>query len=218
MQSIEMYGARYYAAGEHAIEASPVAALYSYRLHVGRHELDIVAGDCAFIFGTKRHGRDLGVHRVRGPVQIESDDFACVIRGYAPDNCSRSLTNGMLLPYVNGCATKQLFPPDRPGDPTWQQLIIPPYSKEQAHHIHSTARVVYVLAGEGESIVGMEGKEHRNPLTPGMVCVLDPMCPHHFETKGNPLNVLPVHVWSSTPAEWNHPMFHGTHLTDQGMS
>ena len=62
----------------------------------------------------------------------------------------------------------------------------------------------------------MNGKEYSSALKPGMTCILAPMCPHHFVTGDEPLSVLPVHVWSSTAAEWNHPMFLGTHLTNQG--
>ena len=47
----------------------------------------------------------------------------------------------------------------------------------------------------------------------GKVCILDKMCPHHFETDDKPLVVIPLHVWSSVgPSETNHPMFNGTHM------
>jgi hypothetical protein len=54
-------------------------------------------------------------------------------------------------------------------------------------------------------------------LLPGMVCILDPMVPHHFETPyGEPLNCVPFHVFSTVPGvESNHPMFNGTFMTGQ---
>ena len=81
-----------------------------------------------------------------------------MIRGYRTENKSVELGTNTVLPYVNGCSTRQVFPPDRAGDPTLQLLKIPPHSSEQAHHIHSTVRVVYVLEGWGHSIVGMNGR------------------------------------------------------------
>lgn len=214
--TLQVEGAYYSPVGSKAIVVSPDEALYSFECYIGEHVIELERGDGAFVLGAEP--TEQWVRRLRGGVptrRVRSVEFAVVIRGYAPDDAERKLTNGMLLPYVNGCATKQLFPPDRPGDPTWQHLVIPPHSAEQAHHIHATARVVYVLAGRGRSIVGM-GKTVSNELVPGMVCILDPMVPHHFETDDEPLSVLPVHVWSSTAAEWNHPMFLGTHLTNQG--
>ena len=93
-------------------------------------------------------------------------------------------------------------------------LNIPPHSAEQAHHIHSTVRVAYILSGTGRSIVGMEGKIVTEDLYPGKVCILEKMCPHHFETDDDHLVVIPLHVWSSVGAmEVNHPMFNGTHMT-----
>jgi hypothetical protein len=130
-----------------------------------------------------------------------------------------SLNEGTVLPYVNGCSTRQLIYPQRIGDPTLQFLHIPAYSKEQAHHIHSTVRVVYIWKGLGDSIVGMEGKSMTTMLKPGMVCILEPMCPHHFETPhGQCIEVVPLHVFSSAGAmETQHPMFNGTYLMNQGM-
>ena len=149
---------------------------------------------------------------------MESNEFAVFIRGYAPPEKSASLRSRMTLPYVNGCSTRQIFPPERIGDPTLQLLNIPPYSSEQAHHIHSTVRVVHVLAGRGHSVVGMNDASIRTALAPGMMCILDNMCPHHFETDDSKLLVMPVHVWSTAPGglECVHPMFNGTFLMNQG--
>lgn len=85
-------------------------------------------------------------------------------------------------------------------------------SKEQEHHIHSTFRVVLILEGQGKSIVGIENKNIVTDLKPGSVCILEPMCPHHFETDTNQhLVAIPLHIFSSVGAiEKNHPMFNGT--------
>jgi hypothetical protein len=85
------------------------------------------------------------------------DDFTvCVeILGYTPEKRTSTYQRGTDLPYLNGCSTKQLIPPNRSGDPTWQMLQMSPKTTEQEHHVHSTARVVYVLSGEGTSVVGM---------------------------------------------------------------
>ena len=71
-----------------------------------------------------------------------ADKFYVKIRGYQCGDKSAQLTLNTNLPYVNGCSTRQIFPPERLGDPTLQQLTIPPYTSEQVHHIHPTARVV----------------------------------------------------------------------------
>ena len=127
-------------------------------------------------------------------------------------NATRDLHGVTTLPYVNGCSTKQLFPPIRQGDPTLQYLKIPPFSKEQSHHIHSTFRVVLIMEGEGISVVGLDQFHIETPLFPGKVCILEPMSPHHFETPNEKgLIALPLHVFSSVGAsERNHPMFNGT--------
>jgi quercetin dioxygenase-like cupin family protein len=93
---------------------------------------------------------------------------------------------------------------------------MPPHTTEQAHHIHSTVRVVYVLSGRGNSVVGIGDQTATHELLPGMVCILEPMCPHHFETNGEPLLCTPLHIFSSTGRhELDHPMLHGTHLIDR---
>ena len=90
-------------------------------------------------------------------------------------------------------------------------LIIKIYSAEQAHHVHSTARVVYVHQGKGKSHIGQDDKIKTYDLTPGTVVILDKMVPHHFSTDEEGLIVLPIHIFSSTSLENNHPMFAGTH-------
>ncbi len=187
--------------------------LYYYEVFVRQSaRIALAHGDSAFIIQASTDQACI----IRGPATV-SGDLVVVIRGYMSETKSRHYGRGTYLPYVNGCSTKQLFAPERPGDPSLQYLNIPPHSAEQAHHIHSTARVVYIAAGRGMSIVGMEGEQVERELIPGMVVVLDPMCPHHFTTpQGEHLVCLPVHVWSSAGREFDHPMHNGTHLMDQG--
>jgi hypothetical protein len=203
----QLFGVRYLPAGAPRKAAASETDPYYYETYAGPHDVTVERGDCAYWLGADKTLATL----TRGPAKVRSEHFATVVRGYAPETRTSTITNGTVLPYVNGCSTKQIFPPDRPGDPTWQMLLIPPHSSEQAHHIHSTVRSVYVLAGRGTSVVGMNKKTLRTPLEPGMVCILEKMCPHHFETDDASLLVLPVHVWSTSPlVENNHPMFNGT--------
>lgn len=137
----------------------------------------------------------------------------CVeIVGYTPEKRTSTYNRGTDLPYLNGCSTKQLIPPTRAGDPTWQLLQMAPNTTEQKHHVHSTARVVYVISGDGESIVGMPGAQSVYKLTPGMVLILNKMEPHHFSSGINGLVVAPLHIFSTSGNEFNHPMFNGTHI------
>ncbi len=205
-----VYGVRYVPPGARVKMTASETDPYYYEAYAGSHRVTVERGDCLFWLGADKALATL----TRGPADIQSEHFATLVRGYAPETRTSTIRNGTVLPYLNGCSTKQIFAPDRPGDPTWQMLLIPPNSSEQAHHIHSTVRVVYVFAGRGTSVVGMNKRTVRTTLEPGMVCVLEKMCPHHFETDDERLLVLPVHVWSSTPAvESNHPMYSGTFRT-----
>lgn len=182
---------------------------YAHEVFVGDFNVAIGEGDCAFYVQPEE-----GIAGVRrGVCSLFLNGMAVVVRGFAPMDTTIILNSETCLPYVNGCSTKQIIPPPRPGDPSLQMLRIPAGSSEQAHHIHSTARVVYVLEGEGKSIVGMEDNAVSHDLSPGTVVDLPAMVPHHFVTGPDAdLVVLPVHVWSSTPSELHHPMFTGTHL------
>lgn len=201
----------YYYDGESHIRMSDALDMYTYTMYHGDHTIDIECGDCAFVIDGK------AAFIRRGQTTVESKKFAVVIRGYAPTNKSATLDSRMVLPYVNGCSTRQIFPPERPGDPTLQLLNIPAYSSEQAHHIHSTVRVVHVLSGFGYSIVGMNKNVTKTRLEPGMSLILNNMVPHHFETDDSNLLVMPVHVWSTvSTSEYSHPMFNGTFLMNQG--
>lgn len=203
-------GAHYYSDGDQDKFIAPDEDSYYFETYIGSHSIRVDRGDCVFWLESGKTMARL----TRGPAQVQSPHFATLIRGYAPENRSCEFSESTVLPYVNGCSTKQIFAPERPGDPTMQMLKIPPFASEQVHHIHSTVRSVYVLSGKGTSVVGMQGKTKRSALLPGMICVLEKMCPHHFETEDSPLVVIPVHVWSTQPGvENNHPMFNGTFKT-----
>jgi hypothetical protein len=182
--------------------------LYAYRVYIGKHDVPVdkfnsywyIQGDLV-ISGTSN-------------LPIHSEKVCVEIIGYRPETRSSTFSRYTDLPYINGCSTKQLIPPNRAGDPTWQMLLIPPFTSEQQHHIHSTGRVVYVHSGQGTSHIGSSGKTVEFPLTPGMVLILDKMIPHHFSTNDESLIVLPLHIFSSSPFENNHPMFNGTYKTE----
>jgi len=206
-EMLEKFGVEYYEQGVRAITGSKKNDLYTYKTYVGQHEIDLETGDCAYYM----NGRVACIQA--GSAKIKSSILATVIRGYSPPSRTTDIGNLTTLPYVNGCSTRQIFAPERIGDPTLQLLYMPPYSSEQVHHIHSTARVVHILEGKGRCVVGMDTWVGKQDLVPGMSLVLHPMCPHHFETESDSLLVLPLHVFSSAPAgmEFNHPMFNGTH-------
>ncbi len=207
-----LYGVQYFRPQERAIVEAKENDLYYYKLFVGKHEITVENGDCVYYLSSNKKV----AHLNRGPAVVSSEHFATIIRGYMPESKTSTIIANTNLPYVNGCSTKQIFPPDRIGDPTLQLLSIPPYSAEQAHHIHSTVRVAYIMAGAGRSVVGMEKQTVVEDLFPGKTVLLQKMCPHHFETDGAHLVVLPLHVFSSpgSAVEANHPMFNGTHLTN----
>jgi len=208
----DAYGVRYFPRGStDEVEARP-SNLYFYRAYMGVREVAVEAGDCVYWIGDDGES----AHLKRGPSRVQSRRLATVVRGYMPEDKSTTILRGTTLPYVNGCSTKQLFPAERPGDPTLQLLHMPPHTTEQVHHIHSTARVVFILRGRGTSVVGIGKQVVRRELLPGMTCILEPMCPHHFETSADPLVCMPLHVFSSTGSrELDHPMLHGTHLIDE---
>ncbi|OYD89390.1 hypothetical protein CDG76_35185 [Nostoc sp. 'Peltigera membranacea cyanobiont' 210A] len=205
-----VYGVQYYETGTSSVVNASTDDLYFYTTYIGVHEIVVERGDCVYFLDKQKTTAYLN----RGSIMVRSPHIATVIRGYMPEDKSSTLVTRTNLPYVNGCSTKQVFPPDRLGDPTLQILDIPPYSSEQAHHIHSTVRVAYILSGHGRSIVGMRDHTTSEALYPGKVAILQKMCPHHFETDDEHLIVLSLHVFSSVGAiEQNHPMFNGTHMT-----
>lgn len=189
---------------------SPEDELYSYKTYIGKHNgVNVEKGDSAWIVDNS------GVRTVRGPKIINTSHMCVIIRGYVSDSKYSGYESGSNLPYVNGCTSNQLIPPTRVGDPTAQLLFLPKFTKEQAHHIHSTARIVYVLKGKGKSIQGMKGNIKKINLKPGKILIVDKNLPHHFETKDNELTVIPIHIFSSTYLEFNHPMFNGTFAVDK---
>ena len=183
--------------------------LYSYTVYTGKQTIKVSERDSCWSI-------DLESNTVEciSNATVLSETLGVVIYGYKPSQRIAEINDWTTLPYVNGCSTTQLIPPLRKGDPTFQLLRIPPHTTEQAHHIHSTARIVYVYSGNGHSIVGQPGAEKTEKLTPGQVMILDKMVPHHFVTTEEPLVVLPLHIFSSTDRdEFDHPMMNGTHLT-----
>lgn len=139
-------------------------------------------------------------------------DVCVEILGYTPETRTSSYSRGTDLPYLNGCSTKQLIPANRQGDPTWQLLQMAPNTTEQKHHVHSTARIVFVVSGGGKSVVGMPGAQNTYELEPGAVLILNKMEPHHFISGEKGLLVAPLHIFSTGANEFNHPMFNGTHV------
>jgi quercetin dioxygenase-like cupin family protein len=188
------------------VESGP-DELYRYRAFIGEHQIATTPYASYWQINRDFVSATTGTGYV-----IESDTLCVEILGYTPEDRTSTYARGTDLPYINGCSTKQLIPPVRPGDPTLQMLYIPAGTSEQSHHIHATARIVYVAKGSGVSIVGTPGKSTKYKLNEGDVIILPKMVPHHFETKKQDLVVLPIHVFSSVgSAEFDHPMFNGTH-------
>lgn len=204
----KLFGAHYFDVENPQVFESSNEQLYFFRTYIGNHSIEVELGDCIYFFDKELKNSIIK----KGPCKVSSRHLATVIRGYMHPEASISLKGVTSLPYVNGCSTKQLFPPIRQGDPTLQYLKMPPGSKEQKHHIHSTFRIVLILSGRGKSIVGMENENIKTELKPGTICILEPMCPHHFETYPDEyLIAIPLHVFSSVGIlEKNHPMFNGT--------
>jgi len=180
--------------------------LYQYRTYIGEYTVPTSSRNSYWyienntVISTTGNGNP-----------IDSKLICVEIFGYTPETRTSTFSRFTDLPYINGCSSKQLITPNRLGDPTWQLLLLPPFTSEQSHHIHSTCRIVYVSEGFGKSIIGQEGHTTDIDLTPGTVIILDKMVPHHFVTQKEHLLVLPLHVYSSVPSEKIHPMFNGTH-------
>lgn len=180
--------------------------LYQYKVYTGKHYIvpDLRSSYWLICDDT--------VVCYTGDSTFLSEQMCVEIYGYTPEHRTSTFSRGSDLPYINGCSSKQLISPVRPGDPTFQLLHIPAHTSEQAHHIHATPRVVYVASGSGTSIVGTKGSHIKYTLEEGDVIILGKMIPHHFETNNSHLTVLPVHVYSTVgQLEFDHPMFNGTH-------
>ena len=180
--------------------------LYQYRAYIGKHSIVTEKTNSYWFISDSKVQCYSGMDRV-----IDTEILCVEIFGYTPEDRTSSFVKLTDLPYINGCSSKQLINPVRPGDPTWQMLYIPPFTSEQAHHIHSTTRIVYVAAGKGISHIGSADNSKQFDLVPGMVLILDKMIPHHFSTTDESLLVLPLHIYSSTQEEHDHPMFRGTY-------
>lgn len=210
---IEVLGVQYFDKTTRHIVSARNTDLYYYTSYIGEHKIAVSEGDCAFFLSTDKKT----AHVIKGPQNIHSHHLATVIRGYMCDNKSSDIGGATHLPYINGCSTKQIFPPIRLGDPTLQMLYMPAFTSEQAHHVHSTVRAVYVLSGRGKSVVGMKNNKKTHLLEEGMTVIFQGMCPHHFETEDSDLTVLPLHIYSSVGLqEHNHPMSNGTYKIAQG--
>jgi len=207
-----IYQPHHFKAGEKTVFKSQKWNLYPFKVYVGSNHVEVEENESAWFY---QGDPDQGFNGVciRGPVDFTSEYCCTVVTGYTPPDRSAQIESTN-LPYVNGCSTESLLPPVRLGDPTMQVLYMPPNSSEQQHHIHSTARVVFVMSGTGTNIYGMDDVKEI-PLNALDVLVLDKMIPHHFVTSNQPLFVSPFHVFSSIGrGEQNHPMFNGTHMTD----
>ena len=190
---------------------APDNQLYDFTACVGVHTVQVDKGDCAYWVSDDQSTALVQ----RGPTSIESVHLATVIRGYMPGDRQASLEVGTNLPYVNGCSTRQIFAPERRG----------PYSAAVTYPaIQCRTGPSHPLYCSGctspfrKRAASWAWKSVCHSGTTGMVCILNPMCPHHFETpQGEPLVVLPLHIFSSVgPVEQAHPMFHGTHMMQQG--
>jgi len=181
--------------------------LYQYRVYIGENSIKTEPTNSYWYLDNNT------VVSKSGDESILYSKILCVeIFGYTPETRSSSYDRYTDLPYINGCSTKQLINSVRLGDPTWQMLYMPPYTSEQQHHIHSTPRIVYIHQGHGTSHIGISEDNMQNiPLTEGDVLILDKMIPHHFSTDSSELIVLPLHIFTSTGNEFNHPMYNGTH-------
>jgi quercetin dioxygenase-like cupin family protein len=192
---------------EKAIYESDSNDLYQYKVYIGKHTIQSNTLSSYWYVDGKQVVSKTGDNNI-----IDSQEMCVEIYGYTPEHRTSTFSRGTDLPYVNGCSTKQLITPVRPGDPTFQMLYMPPYTSEQVHHIHATPRVVYVAQGHGKSIVGTPESQEEYTLSPGAVIILTKMTPHHFKTAASDLLVLPIHIFSTiASAEFDHPMYNGTH-------
>lgn len=219
-QRLVKWGAWLIGAGKTADLRSGPCEPYSYDLAVGKPlGVPMDPRDSLWLLSDRAVGVNVGqiVADLDGHMAFKHG-ASVLLRGYRHPRTLVFPESATVRPYVNGCSTRELIAPARPGDPTIQQLRIPPHSSEQAHHTHSTARIVYVADGTGAAVIGMGDGIAYVPLRKGDVMVLDPFCPHHFETGPNWLEVYPLHVWSASREEADHAMMRGTALMDQGKS
>lgn len=190
--------------GEKQIVEPSANDSYFYQVFCGRYEIELDKGDSIFCL-SEDESKALAI---RGPTLVQTSKFAVLIRGYMTENKTTELQKSCNLPYINGCSSRQIFSPERQGDPCWQMMFMPPKTKEQMHHVHTTARAVYVLKGKG-SCVYDHGKEFE--FNAGDTIIIPKLVSHHFITDDLSLTVLPVHIFSSLGSiEFDHPMMRGT--------
>ena len=192
--------------GETSVFYSSEDSLYQYKVYIGKETVKIEKGDSFWFID-----EDLKKAFVfRGPKEVKSNHLGILLRGYICPEKTAEIDFHSFLPYVNGCSTRQIFPPERPGDPTWQLLTIPPKTKEQIHHVHSTDRIAFILKGSGKAIFGQKDNFMQKPLKKNSVCYIKSMTAHHFESNEE-LKILAFHVFSTASSlELNHPMYVGT--------
>ena len=140
-------------------------------------------------------------------------EFSLLVRGYAPQESAVKSRGWTHVPYIAGCSTATLIAPQRPGDPTAQLLHMPAGSREQAHHVHATARVIHVFRGGGRFVAGLGGREQAGALETGATLILPAMTPHHFEATDSAMLLATFHVWSDAGGPASSPVLAGTHRT-----
>ena len=193
--------------GESLIIDSGENSIYSFSIFAGNHNIKVKTGDSLYFLDS-----DLKfAHVVRGFQEVKSVYLGILIRGYNSPKKMNEINFHTFLPYVNGCSARQIFPPERPGDPTWQLLYMPSKTKEQIHHVHSTPRIAFVLNGSGKAVFGSKSNYIEKKIHDKDICCIETMTPHHFEADED-LKILAFHVFSTVmdKLELNHPMYTGT--------
>jgi quercetin dioxygenase-like cupin family protein len=111
------------------------------------------------------------------------------------------------LRYIDGCSDTVLVSPLVRGDPCLNMLHLPA-GIVQTDHDHPSLRVGVILTGTGQCVIG-DG--HAEPLTPGVVFVLEAGATHRFETTSQPLTLIAWHPDSDFgPTDDDHPMLNRT--------
>jgi len=110
------------------------------------------------------------------------------------------------LRYIDGCSDTLLVAPTVRGDPCLNYLHLPA-GVVQSDHDHPSLRAGVVLRGDGVCVVA--GRVE--PLTPGVVFVLEAGTTHRFESGWAPLEIVAWHPDSDFgPTDDDHPMLNRT--------
>ena len=192
--------------GKPKIVYSGKNSMYHFKVFFGQKATTVKSGDSFWFLDNKLEIACI----LRGPKKVTSNHLGILLRGYTCPEKTAEINYHTFLPYINGCSTRQIFPPERPGDPTWQLLQIPSKTREQMHHVHSTDRIAFVLKGSGKVIFGQKNNFTEQKLKENYICCIKTMTAHHFEADEE-LRILAFHVFSTVGAlELNHPMYLGT--------